>query len=438
MRDLAMMVGFLAMLAPMFRHPHVGVLVWCWTAMVVPTYFVFGFMSPVPFNKVAAAMTLTAWLISREPKRIPLTSTMVLLAVFGVLGTVSAFAGIANSDLAMTEWSKFAKIMVFVFVVVGLITTKSRIDALLYAIYVSLGFHGVLEGAKFVMSAGGHQVYGPPSSIINDNNHFALAMVATLPIVLYLYRQTEHRLVRLALLGSSLLVMLSIMGTYSRGGLIGIAAVGAFALMRSENKGKYLLAVLPVAVLGLIVAPDRWFNRMDTLGEVGMDESFMTRVVAWKLSALIAMDHPVLGGGFHAVQDFDIWRSYSAFFDRLSFIATPPPSTIRSHAAHSIYFQVLGDLGFLGLTVFIAILVSSWRNAKAIIRSAGDRPEWRWARDLATSLQYTLVAYIVSGASLSMAYFEFIYMIFAVLVVMREMVGEPVVAKRWTQALRAA
>ena len=33
---------------------------------------------------------------------------------------------------------------------------------------------------------------------------------------------------------------------------------------------------------------------------------------------------------------------------------------------------------------------------------------------------------------------EFIYMIFAVLVVMRQMVGEPVVAKRWTQALRAA
>lgn len=250
-------------------------------------------------------------------------------------------------------------------------------------------------------------------------------MVAVLPIVLYLYKQAEHRIVRLALIGSSVLVIASIMGTNSRGGLLGIVAVGGYALMRTEKKLKYVLALVPLVVAAVVFAPDKWSNRMDTIATANQDESFMTRVVAWKQSTSIALDHPLFGGGFNAVQDNAVWAEYSGVFDRLDFVPTPPVNPFNARAAHSIYFQVLGDLGFVGLVIFIAILVSSWRNASAVIRSARDRPEWRWARDLATSLQYSLVAYIVAGAGLGMAYFEYIYMIFALLVVLRRMVGEP-------------
>ena len=151
----------------------------------------------------------------------------------------------------------------------------------------------------------------------------------------------------------------------------------------------------------------------------------MGRVIAWKQSTLIAMDHPVFGGGFHAVQNFEVWTHYARSFDKLNIIPTPPPDPYGPHAAHSIYFQVLGDLGFVGLMLFLAILVSSWRNASAVIRQARERPQWRWAGDLASSLQYSLIAYIVSGAALSMAYFDYMYMIFALLAVMRHMVSKP-------------
>ena len=431
MRDSGLVLGFLVMLLPVFRYPHIGVLLWCWTAMVVPTYFVYGFGLAIPFNKVAAVVTLAAWVISREPKKFPMSSTLVLLALFGVLGTVSALAGIANSDLAMTEWEKFVKIILFSFVIVGLVTTKRRVDALLFSIYLSLGFHGVVQGTKFLASGGNHHVFGPAGSILGDNNHFALAMVSVLPIVLYLYKQSEGRLVRLALVGSSLLVAASIMGTFSRGGLLGIAAVGGYALMRSGKKLKYVFAMLPLVAAAIAFAPDRWSNRMDTIATADQDSSFMGRVVAWKQSTLIALDHPVFGGGFAAVQNFPVWTKYTRVFDRLDFVPTAAPDPFGAHAAHSIYFQVLGDMGFVGLVIFIAILVSSWRNATAVIRAARDRPEWRWARELATTLQYSLIAYVVSGAALSMAYFDYMYMIFALLVVMRRMVGEPVLRARW-------
>ncbi len=435
MRDIALLLGCLAMVIPLLRYPHIGVLLWCWAAMIIPGSFVYGFMFAVPLNKIVAIVTLIVWLLSREPKKVPMTSTMWLLALFGVWGTISALTGISDLAKTMIEWQSFLKTIVFVFVVVGLITTKARLDALLYAIYLSLGFHGIAEGVKFIVSGGRHHVYGPLYSIIYDNNHFALAMVAVIPIVFYLYKQAENKLVRVALLGTSFLVIASIMGTASRGGLIGVLAVGGFAMMRSKKKVKYVMALVPIAVAAVVFAPDRWSERMDTIASATDDSSFMGRVIAWKQSTLIALDHPFFGGGFHAQSDIAIWLKYANVFNRLDFVPTPPPDLTWPHVAHSIYFQTLGDMGFVGLAIFICILVSTWRNGSAVIRSANNRPEWTWASDLAKSLQYTLVAYFVSGAALNLAYFEFIYMVFGVLVALRKMVGEP---KKVTGLSRAA
>lgn len=425
MRDLTLLLGFVAIIAPVFRYPHIGALVWCWTALIVPNNFVYGYMMDIRFNKITAVLTLFAWVLSREPKKLPMSLTLVLLAAFGLLGTISEFTGIANGSVGMAEWEKFIKILVFSLVIAGLITTKERIDALLYAIFLSLGFHGILEGGRFIVSGGQHHVWGPAGSILGDNNHFALGMVALLPIVLYLYKQSSSRWLKLIFIGSSLLVMASIMGTLSRGGVIGIAGMGIYALFKSGKSVRYALAIVPLLVSAALFAPDRWSNRMDTIATASQDDSFMGRVIAWKQSTLIAMDHPVFGGGFHAVQNGEVWTHYARSFDKLDIIPTPAPNPLVPRAAHSIYFQVLGDLGFVGLMLFLGILVSSWRSASFVIKQARDHPQWRWAKDLASCLQYSLIAYIVSGAALSMAYFDYIYIIFALLAVMRHMLSKP-------------
>lgn len=427
MRDVVLVVGFFTMLVMgrVFRYPHVGVLLWCWTAFVIPNFFSYGFAAAIPYNKVVAIITLLAWLLSREPKSLPPNATLILLALFAVWGTISAFTGVAHSDTAISEWNTFIKILVFPFVVAGLVNSKDRIIALLYATVLSLGFHGALSGAKYLASGGGNKVWGPGASIIGDNNHFALAMVVLLPVIFYLYRQSTHRQLKLALIGSIVLVLVAIMGTSSRGGLIGIVAVGALAFMRSPKKLRNAIVLLPLIVVALSFAPQSWSDRMDTIKDVEADGSFMGRVISWKQSTLLALDHPIFGGGFWAIQDTEIWLKYRQEFHKLDFIPTGLPNASYGFAAHSIYFQTLGDLGFVGLGIFLAILVTSWRNATATIRAARDRPEWHWARDLAKSLQYSLFAYMVSGAALNMAYFDFAYMIFALLVVLRRLVTQP-------------
>lgn len=426
MRDIVLISGFFAMLmlGRVFTYPHVGALLWCWTALVIPNFFVYGFSRALHYNKVVAILTLGTWLFSREPKKLPMNATLVLFALFGICGTISAFTAISASGEAVREWQEFLKIVLFVFVVAGLMTSKDRIIALLYAAVLSLGFHGALAGAKFIASRGGSHIYGPPS-IIGDNNHFALAIITIMPVFFFLYRYAAHRLIKLALIGSVVFLVAAVMGTSSRGGLVGLVAMAFLAFLRSPKKTRNAIIAAPLIMAAISFAPQRWTDRMDTIKTADEDSSFMGRVIAWKQSTLIAMDNPVFGGGFYAVQDLSVWLRYAREFNTLNFIPSPEPNIRIAFAAHSIYFQVLGDLGFVGLAIFLLILFTSWRNAAKIIRAVRDKPEWHWARDLARSLQYSIFAYAVAGGALNMAYFDYMYMVFAILIALRQLVSCP-------------
>lgn len=403
-------------------RPFIGVLLAIWTALLVPSAFVFGFARAIPFNLIVVVTTLLVWPFSRDKLRLPANRTTVLLVLLAISGTASAALGIGRPEVIWDEWEKFAKIIAFALITLALINTRVRFEGLAYAVILSLGFYGVIEGLKFIVSGGAHNMAGPPASIIADNNHLALALLCTLPLVFFVYQRTDHAVLKLLLLSNAALLVVAIVGTFSRGGLIGLSAVAAWAFFNSRRKLRYLALVIPVAIAILAFTPDRWVDRMSSIRSAEESGSFMGRVVAWKQSTLIAMDHPFLGGGFHAVQDPNTWKIYSLDFHKLDFIPTEPPDPELARAAHSIYFQLLGDLGLVGTMLYLALALTAWNNSGFIVKKARTKPELAWAADLALALQYSLVAYFVAGAALSMAYFELIFIIFALLASLREVV----------------
>jgi probable O-glycosylation ligase (exosortase A-associated) len=92
------------------------------------------------------------------------------------------------------------------------------------------------------------------------------------------------------------------------------------------------------------------------------------------------------------------------------------PEPDRVHDAHSIYFEVLGEHGFVGLALFLLLGLMTWRTASSIIGQARGHPEKRWAADLAAMVQVSLVGYAAGGAFLGLAYFDFYYTLIAVVV----------------------
>lgn len=417
-RDLLMISALLVMVPMIFMRPHVGMILWAWTAMLVPNSFLFGIGASIRYNLIFAVATLVAWFISKEPKKITFNSTNILLFFFLFWICLSTTFGMADFDSRMHELVKFIKIVIFAVVISALATTRLRIHSLLIGIALGMGYHGVAEGAKFLASGGNHHVFGPSRSIIGDNNHFALAMTFLLPIIYYLYNFSDKKIIRLGFLAAGGLIFAAVIGTFSRGGLIGLAAVGLYSIFKSKHKLPIMLALCLGLVFVYNFAPDRWFDRMSTIQEADQDGSFMGRVIAWKISTLLALDHPILGGGITAIQNHENWHYYARRFGQLSFIPTGPPDD-KPHAAHSLYFQLLADVGFVGLGIFLLILFRAWRSCTKLIKQTAKIPELDWINQLARAFQLSFVAYAVSGAALNMAYFE-MYYVFIVLVAIQE------------------
>jgi probable O-glycosylation ligase (exosortase A-associated) len=84
--------------------------------------------------------------------------------------------------------------------------------------------------------------------------------------------------------------------------------------------------------------------------------------------------------------------------------------------AHSIYFEVLAEHGYGGLLLFLGLLALAWRRARIIRARAARHPDQQWAGDLAAMVQVSLAGYMTAGAFLGLAYFDFFYLLLALLV----------------------
>ncbi len=413
MRDLAFALVWMALLPLTFVSAHVGVLLWIWVALLSPNELLYGFMAGVPFNKIVAVITLGLIVVSKEKKDLYLDGTGVLLILFVVAATISWYGGIVSSPDATDLYQKILKNIVLAFAIMAVMTTRHRIHLVVLTVAISYGFLAVKEGLIFLLTAGGHKVLGTGS--VGDNNSLAAAVLMTIPMIYYLARHSAVRFVRIGLMAALGLAVVTVIATFSRGGFVGLMVVGLFMVKNSRNKFGSLVLVAATGVLIYTLAPESWFERLSTINDASDDGSFMGRVVAWKMSWLIAMDHPLFGGGMHAVQRLLVWDTYRPFLYLLDSVVRTPPADTMPHAAHSTYFEVLGDMGFIGLALFLGVLALGFWNCRSIMRMGRRHPSLTWAVDLGRMMQITLVVYCVTTALLSMGYFELLYVVVALL-----------------------
>jgi probable O-glycosylation ligase (exosortase A-associated) len=287
---------------------------------------------------------------------------------------------------------------------------------------LSVGFYGDLEALKFIASGGGHKIEGMSGHVLGDRNELALAFVMTLPICYYLLGEygKQSRMLKIALLGTMGLLVAAVIGTQSRGGFIALLGLGGYLFIKTDRKISVLL-VIGVLALGLSqLVSEEWMSRMDTIESADGDASFMGRVVAWKLSFILAVQHPFFGGGFKSLEFFPVWAELSRDFFSYAWFYTGDalPNTEVARAAHSIYFQVLAEHGFVGLAIYLACLVGAFRKASRIARKALAQGVEPWVRSLAIMLQLSIFSFALGGAALSFAYFDLIFAIIGLLIVL--------------------
>ena len=426
MRDAVFFLVWMVLFPISFWSAHIGVLLWIWTALIAPGELLYGFMSSLPYNKIVAIITFGTLLFSQEKKRFYADGTIVLLVLLGLSASISNFTAIMPSHDGQFLYEKMLKILVLAFVVSGVMWTRWRIHAAVLAICLAFGFDGMNDGLKYILSGGGHKIIGKYS--LGDNNHLALALLMTIPLVFYCYKQSTEKFAKLCFLAVITLCVVTVIGSYSRGGFIGLIVMAFMFLKNSKQKAASFSLIGLAVVLVLALAPATYFSRVDTINSVGDDNSFMGRVIAWKISTLIALDRP-FGGGFHAVQLYPVWNHYAGSIGNvLSFIETGPAGE-SPKAAHSIYFEVLGDLGVVGFSIFLALITAGFLNASRLKRYARQDSRQQWAGDLGAAIQVSLVVYCVSGGAVSMGYFETFYVLLILLSRARRSVEEAMAEK---------
>lgn len=419
-RDMMFAFACLMMVPLAFVRPITAYFMWGWTAVLIPTSYLYGFMADARINLLFAVLTLLLIILGRVPLRDyqknRVTWLYLLFFIQATLSFVFAYGG--NPDNAK-YYEILAKVMVFSLLMPIFVNSRLRLHMMVLVVVLGLGLHGVLDGLKTLASAGSHNMYGPSSSMIADRNHLSTALAMVLPLIYYLSIYSSVRFIRIGFLSAFGLVALAIMGGGSRGGFLALAIVGVWLVMTSRYKFSALLLVATLATAFYIYAPDDWTSRLSTIQTANEDSSFMGRVVAWKVSSALALDHPFLGGGFHAVQVQYIWDMFKGSPGLLGFLDIPIPE-FNAKAAHSIYFEVLGDLGFLGLLVFVFILfqaIYTRFQIKRMVNELGGRAVW--ASDLADMLMLSVIAYMVGGAGVSLAYFEAIYIVIMLMELLR-------------------
>lgn len=418
MRDIVITIIILGSLPFILKSPAIGGLMWVWVSVMNPHTQGWGFATHMPFAFIIAIATLISLAMTREPKSLPLTSVSVLLLLFVAWMNVTApFALLPASS--WVQWNKVMKIMLMSFVIMMVIRTRHDIVRLVWVLVGSIGYYGVKGGIFTIRSGGTERVWGPEETFIGDNNALALALIITIPLMYYLQQNTDKRWVRHGLSAAMLLSALAALGSYSRGGLLAIAAMGLFMWLKSGRK--LVLGALLGAVAPLLLAfmPERWVERMDTINTYQDDVSAMGRLNAWRMAWNLARER-FLGGGFD-VSDAAIFARYA-------------PNPMDVHAAHSIYFQALGEHGFVGLLIYLALGIATWRTAAAIIRRTRGKPELRWAHGLATMSQASLIGFAVGGAFLSLLYFDMPYYLMAALIATRIVVERQAPAPTSRQA----
>ena len=406
MRDILVTLIVFASLPLIVKNPVNGVLMWIWISVMNPHTQGWGFATTFPFAFIIGVATIFSLAITKQPKTLPPSGITYTLIAFILWMNVTTLFAIFPAEAA-EQWSKVMKIMLMSLVTMVVIRKREDIQRMIWVLTLSLGYYGVKGGIFTIRSGGTERVWGPSNTFIGDNNAIALALIMTIPLMRYLQQSSNKRWVWYAMNAMMLLSALAALGSYSRGGLLAIGAMLGFMWLKSKSKMTGAIVLLLLAPPLLLFMPDRWGERMDTIGEYQTDDSAMGRINAWYMAYNMAKDR-FFGGGFEPA-------------DATTFLLyAPNPADV--HAAHSIYFQALGEHGFVGLGIYLLLGLLTWRSADWIVRNSRDLPDLAWASSLAKTIQASLIGFAVGGAFLSLLYFDVPYYLMAAVVAIRILV----------------
>jgi probable O-glycosylation ligase (exosortase A-associated) len=401
MRDILITAIVVLLVLRMLRKPETGPYLWAWISIMNPHKLAYGFAASAPFALVTAGLTLTTFLFSKQARKpFPVSSLTVVYILLILWMTVSSLFSINPTDAVWERWFFVMKIHLMMLITLMMLRGRKQIETLMWVVMGSLAVYGIKGGIWTIASGGASRVWGPPGGMTEDNNAMAVALILVLPLMHYLRNTLVNRWLRLGMLGAMLLVGVAILGSQSRGALLGLLAMAFFLGAKGKKPIRFTIVLTALLVAGISFMPENWTKRMDTIQGYKADSSAMSRLYTWQTLWNVGLDRPLVGAGFAS--------DNLALFDR--YAPRDPEYNVQRGTvwvAHSIYFQALGEHGFVGLILYVSIWVLLWMAASRATKKAERIPDLaEWAPMLLRMCQVSMVGFCVGGAFLSLMHLD--------------------------------
>lgn len=368
------------------------VLNWIWFQR--PYDFSMGMWNTTPLFMVALGIAILSNLIRGELRlRFPPLLIVYLLLLFWI--TVSSIFAF-DTEVAWQAYRKFLPSMWVAPIL--LFATIHDLRLLRLVLWVAAGSIGVnaFKTGISLMAQGGEHLTQQISGFVGDNNVFGLVLCLVVAILMGLRTTLPRKLwVRSLFYGFIAFVVLTIIYTKSRGAF---ASLGVILFMGSILSGRPVrnTLILVILIVGTYsVLPPEYFDRLSTTSNLSADVSAQGRFENWELAWRTAMEHPIFGVGPENHIPYNKTIEHG----------------VQVRVAHSVYLQVLAELGFPGFGLYMLFvwmgfmtLFRTWRTMTSV---AVSNPDLTWVRDTSFWLTCGYVGYCFGAAFLNMLYIEF-------------------------------
>ena len=357
---------------------------------------------------------LLFWLDRHNHRRLEhvwLPTTKYLLALFAWM-VISTPGSLSEGTSFTLVFSNFIKTVLMYLVMVAAVRDIRDVERLVLTYLVAGTLYAFIVVTRFDVGGGadwrlGHLYY-------YDANDFATLAVTAMPFGVYFLHAGRRVVVRLFSAASLGVLTLAFVYSGSRGGLLSLAAVMAFVVLRYDRVPlRWRVSAAAMVALVLVgTAGDQYWQQMGTIvsdtdynrtGETG-------RLQIWSRGLGYMLDHPILGVG---PDNFPVAEgTLSPFAERQQYGVG-----VRWSAAHNSFVQVGAELGFAGLFFYLGMIATGFTALGLWRRPADcDDCERMQAPELTQAVTAALIGFVVGSCFLSLAYSEMLYTLLALAV----------------------
>lgn len=402
MRDLIILVVLLAFILPGLTRPYMAFAGYLWADLVVPQGLVFGFLAGKPISMIMALVCFLSLLLAGKKLRFPLSKSIPVLFVIFLSWITLTTLHARFPMAAWIKWDPSFKTLLMAFLLMFTITTCKQLEFVVLVFFCSIMFYMASAGPKTILSGGGYGarlILNGSNFGLSESSTLACVAVMTLPIILYLNKHISLmpflKNKKIIWLLTGILCITTVVGTTARTGLVALVAYIGIRSFNLRNMIKLLPLVLIAAVVISQVAPQSWFERMG-------NTTASQRVAVWQWTMDYVADKPLMGGGFQSY--LDNAGELGQYDDKLA-------DFVGVRAFHSIYFEVLGEHGYVGLLIFLGLIIAAVRLNHSLIKRHDIDDK---TKDFCLAMNHAIYIYCIGGLFIGVAFKPIIYQLIAI------------------------